>query len=102
MPIDPQDGGLDDWFVPARPPSGADGPDDWFVPASDGYPDDWFVPTPAAPPAAQPRLGPPPSNANPALATLRSPPGPRRPGSAHGPFVAHPGVQVGDAAADLS
>jgi hypothetical protein len=34
MPIDPQDGGLDDWFVPAPPPSDADGPDDWFVPAS--------------------------------------------------------------------
>jgi hypothetical protein len=32
MPVDPQDGGLDAWFVPT----------------SDGYPDDWFVPQSAA------------------------------------------------------
>jgi hypothetical protein len=51
MPIDPQDGGLDDWFVPARPPSGADGPDDWFVPA----------------PAASPNAGAPAPNAQPSL-----------------------------------
>jgi hypothetical protein len=44
MQIDPQDGGLDDWFVPA-----SDGyPDDWFVPEADGYPNDWLVPTSSA------------------------------------------------------
>jgi hypothetical protein len=42
MPIDPQDGGLDDWFVPE----------------SDGYPDDWFVPASAAPATTQPAPGP--------------------------------------------
>ena len=52
-PIDPQDGG----------------PDDWFVPESDGHPDDWFVPASAAPGTAQPALGPqrnPASTAQPA------------------------------------
>jgi hypothetical protein len=48
MPIDPQDGGLDDWFVPA----------------SDGYPDDWFVPASATPATAQPAPGPQPGAAN--------------------------------------
>jgi hypothetical protein len=63
MPIDPQDGGPDDWFVPA-----GDGyPDDWFVPTSDGYPDDWFVPTSAAPGAPEPASDPQRSTANPAL-----------------------------------
>jgi hypothetical protein len=70
MPIDPHDGGPDDWFVPA-----ADGyPDDWFVPASDGYPDDWFVPASSAPATAQPTLGPQPRTANPAPATRPAPP----------------------------
>ena len=73
MPIDPQDGGLDDWFVPASPQGDADGPDDWFVPASDGYPDDWFVPASAAPVTAQPALGARPSNADPALASRSAP-----------------------------
>jgi hypothetical protein len=67
MPIDPQDGGLDDWFVPAQPSGGADGPDDWFVPASDGYPDDWFLPASGVPGTAQPASGPPLSSANPTL-----------------------------------
>jgi hypothetical protein len=67
MPIDPQDGGPDDWFVPA-----SDGyPDDWFVPESDGYPDDWFVPASAAPTAAQP--APQPGSPNPALTTRPAP-----------------------------
>jgi len=73
MPIDPQDGGPDDWVVPAPPPGDADGPDDWFVPTSDGYPDDWFVPASAAPDTAQPALGPPPGTADPALAARPAP-----------------------------
>jgi hypothetical protein len=73
MAIDPQDGGLDDWFVPTSPQGDADGPDDWFVPASDGYPDDWFVPASAAPATAQPALGPPPGTTDPALATRPAP-----------------------------
>jgi hypothetical protein len=69
MPIDPQDGGPDDWFVPEN-----DGyPNDWFVPASDGYPDDWFVPTSAAPGATQPALDPQAGTANPALTTRPAP-----------------------------
>jgi hypothetical protein len=69
MPIDPQDGGPDDWFVPA-----SDGyPDDWFVPASDGYPDDWFVPASAAPGTAQSAPDPEPGTANPTLATRPAP-----------------------------
>jgi hypothetical protein len=58
MPIDPQDGG----------------PDDWFVPTSDGYPDDWFVPASAAPGTAQPALSPQPGATNPAPATRPAPP----------------------------
>ena len=81
MPIDPQDGG----------------PDDWFVPASDGYPDDWFVPASAAPDTAQPALGPSPGTADPALAARPA----AAPGSAHGFVVAHTGIQVGDAAPDI-
>jgi len=70
MPIDPQDGGPDDWFVPE-----ADGyPNDWFVPESDGYPNDWFVPASATPAATQPapdsRLG----TANPTLTSRPAPP----------------------------
>jgi hypothetical protein len=62
MPIDPQDGGPDDWFVPA-----SDGyPNDWFVPESDGYPDDWFVPASAAPGTTQPAPDPQVDTANPA------------------------------------
>jgi hypothetical protein len=69
MPIDPEDGGPDDWFVPA-----SDGyPDDWFVPASDGYPDDWFVPASAAPGTAKPAPDPQLGTANPALATRPAP-----------------------------
>jgi hypothetical protein len=57
MPIDPQDGG----------------PDDWFVPASDGYPDDWFVPASAAPDTPLPGPGPQPGATNPAPATRPAP-----------------------------
>jgi hypothetical protein len=57
MPIDPQDGG----------------PDDWFVPTSDGYPDDWFVPASGATDTAQPA----PAH-SPARQIPRRPPGPRR------------------------
>jgi hypothetical protein len=68
MPIDPQDGGPDDWFVPA-----SDGyPDDWFVPESDGYPDDWFVPASAAG-TTQPPPNSQPGTANPALTTQPAP-----------------------------
>ena len=81
MRIDPQDGGLDDWFVPA----------------SDGYPDDWFVPASGAPGTAQPAPGPQPGAAK---SRARHPAG-TAPGSARGRFVIHPGVQVGDAAPDL-
>jgi hypothetical protein len=70
MPIDPQDGGPDDWFVPE-----ADGyPNDWFVPESDGYPNDWFVPASAAPAATQPAPDPQLGTANPALTTRPAPP----------------------------
>jgi len=69
MPIDPQDGGPDDWFVPT-----SDGyPDDWFVPESDGYPNDWFVPASAAPGAAQPAHDPQLGTADPTLATRPAP-----------------------------
>jgi hypothetical protein len=61
MPIDPRDGGLDDWFVPSRPPGDADGPDDWFVPA------------PAASATAQPALSTPPGTADPALTARPAP-----------------------------
>jgi hypothetical protein len=57
MPIDPHDGG----------------PDDWFVPGSDGYPDDWFVPASAAPTTAQPAPGPQPGTANLAPTTRPTP-----------------------------
>jgi hypothetical protein len=57
MPIDPQDGG----------------PDDWFVPTSDGYPDDWFVPASGATGTAQPAPGSQPGAANPAPAIRPAP-----------------------------
>jgi hypothetical protein len=90
MPIDPQDGGPDDWFVPA-----SDGyPDDWFVPASDGYPDDWFVPASAgsgaAPPASDSQRGtadPPASRPDP-LADFWS----RIPASRAGAMAWHPPI----------
>src|SRR5258708_8886382 len=57
MPIDPQDGG----------------PDDWFVPASDGYPDDWFVPPSSAAGMAPPASGTRPGTADPTPATRPAP-----------------------------
>jgi hypothetical protein len=71
MPIDPQDGGLDDWIAPTPTPNLSDGPDDWIAPANahrDPYPDDWIAPAPsAASSAIQPAAGPQPSSANPGV-----------------------------------
>jgi hypothetical protein len=68
MPIDPQDGGLDDWIAPTPTPNISDGPDDWIAPANarrDPYPDDWIAPAPSAGSnAAGPAQGPQPNSAN--------------------------------------
>jgi hypothetical protein len=95
MPIDPQDGGPDDWFVPA-----SDGyPDDWFVPESDGYPDDWFVPASAAPGTTQPTPDPQVDAANSATTPQPAPRPdpfadywPRIPASRAGAMAWHPPI----------
>ena len=55
MPIDPQDGGPDDWIAASPAPSAVDdGPDDWIAPAAaaqDPYPDDWIPAAPSVAPA---------------------------------------------------
>lgn len=72
MPIDPQDGGLDDWIAPRQSANGANHPDDWIAPT-------------AGPPAASSAAWPAPS----LQSNMASPASSDLPAAPEDPFAAY-------------